>query len=287
MTLSVPTAPQSAPLPKLGIVAGAGLLPGMIRSVCLQQGREIFVLAVEGTTDPAAVEGVPHIWMKMGEIAHALDRLKEQNLGELVMAGHLPRPSLTTLKPSLATTRLLARVGAAFFSGDDALLSTITRIFEEENIRVVGADEILTDLIAPAGPIGRHLPDRHAQADIRVGVEAAHILGQLDIGQAVLVQQGRILGVEAAEGTDELIHRCKPYIEANEKGGVLVKAKKPGQERRVDLPAIGPNTIRLAAEAGLAGIAIQAGGALVIDRKAVADIANAAGIFVIGFSRDI
>lgn len=278
-------ATDSAPS-KLGIVAGSGVLPGMIRSVCLQQGRELFALAIEGATDPAAVEGIPHTWMKIGEIAHALDRFKEAGIGEIVMAGHLPRPSLGSLKPSLATTRLLARVGAAFFSGDDALLSTITRIFEEENIRVIGADEILTDLIAPTGPVGRHLPDRHAQADIRVGVEAAHILGQLDIGQAVLVQQGRILGVEAAEGTDELIHRCKAYIEPDEKGGVLVKAKKPGQERRVDLPAIGPNTIRLAAEAGLAGIAVEAGGALVIDRKAVADIANEAGIFVIGFSRD-
>ena len=281
-----PVETPPAPLPRLGVIAGSGALPLMLRSVCLEQGREIFILAIEGATEPAATEGVPHAWMRMGEIAHALELLKDQGIGELVMAGRLPRPSLTQLKPSLTTTKLLARLGAAFFSGDDALLSTITAIFEEENIRVVGADEILHDLVATTGPLSRALPDRHAQGDIRVGVEVAHALGALDIGQAVIVQQGRVLGVEAAEGTDELIRRCGAYIDRESKGGVLIKAKKPTQDRRVDLPAIGVDTIELAASAGLAGIAIEAGGALVIDRRAVTECANHHGMFVLGFTRD-
>lgn len=100
--------------PKLGIIAGSGMIPGMIRSVCLQQQRDLFIVAIEDAVDPAVVEGVPHVWMKVGELAHALDRLKDEGVGEVVMAGRIPRPSLTGLKPSLTTTRLLARVGAAF-----------------------------------------------------------------------------------------------------------------------------------------------------------------------------
>jgi DUF1009 family protein len=274
------------PLPRLGVIAGAGELPLMLRNICREQGRPIFVIAIQNATDPAAVADIPHVWMQMGEIAHALEVMKEANVEEVVMAGRLPRPSITSLKPSLTTTRMLARLGAAFFSGDDALLSTITRIFEEENIRVVGTDEILHELLTPAGPLTRLLPDRHAQADIRVGVEAAHTLGALDIGQGVIVQNGRVLAVEAAEGTDEMLRRTAQYIDETSKGGVLVKAKKPSQERRVDLPAIGIRTIELAAEIGLAGIALEADGTLVIDRRAVVDAANKAGIFIIGFSRE-
>ena len=279
------TAGQVA-LPRLGVIAGEGALPLMLRQVCLEQQRDIFILALEGAADARVTEGVPHAWMKVGEIAHAIEVLKRQDVQEVVMAGRIPRPAITSLKPSLTTTRMLARLGAAFFNGDDALLSTITGIFEEDGIRVVGADEILKDLIAPAGPLSRLLPDRHAQADIRVGVDAAHLLGQLDVGQAVIVQHGRILGLEAAEGTDELIRRTARYIERDSKGGVLVKAKKPAQDRRVDLPAIGVQTIELAAAAGLAGIAIEAGGALVIDRRSVIESANSHGLFVLGFSRE-
>jgi DUF1009 family protein len=147
---------------------------------------------------------------------------------------------------------------------------------------VVGADDILgADDLMPLGLLGRHRPDDEAKADIEHGMRVAHALGAVDIGQAVIVQQGLVLGVEAAEGTDELLRRCAA-LRRDGPGGVLVKMAKPGQERRADRPTIGPRTVALAAASGLRGIAAEAGMALVIDRAELVRVADQAGFFLIG-----
>src|SRR5262249_32212699 len=166
--------------------------------------------------------------------------------------------------------------------GDDGLLSAIVKELEREGFRVLGADDVLgAEDLMPIGPLGRHAPDADAKADIEHGLRVARALGELDIGQAVIMQQGFVLGVEAAEGTDELVRRCTA-LRREALGGVLVKISKPGQERRADRPTIGPQTVALAAASGLQGIAAEAGMTLVMDRAELIRVADEAGLFIIG-----
>lgn len=275
--------PVYEPAP-IGIIAGSGDLPVQLITSCKQQGRDMFVVAFEDQTSPEAVENVPHIWIKLGNIGKALDALRNARARDLVLAGRIGRPKLSSLQPDLATAKLLKHLGTTLFSGDNALFSAIVAFLEQEGFHVLGVDDVLRDVVAPEGPLGRVLPTKQAQADIAHGVRVAHAIGAHDIGQAVIIKNGLILGVEAAEGTDALIERCAE-LAGEEKGGVLIKAKKPLQERRVDLPTIGVRTVENVARAGFEGIAIEAGGSLIIDRKAVAQRADALGIFVIGFTR--
>ena len=175
---------------------------------------------------------------------------------------------------------------ARVWGRDDALLSLIVNELEDEGFRVVGADDVLGDLLVEAGPLGRLVPTPQAAADIDIGVKVIAALGALDIAQAVVIQHGRVLGIEAAEGTDALIDRCAALQSSEWPGAVLVKLRKPGQERRVDLPAIGAPTIARAADAGFVGIAIESAGTLVMDRGAVISSADQRGLFVIAISPD-
>ena len=165
--------------------------------------------------------------------------------------------------------------------GDDGLLSAIVDELEKEGFRVLGADQLLDAEPVREGPLGKISPDPQSEADIAHGMHVARAIGALDIGQAVVVQQGLVLGVEAIEGTDELLLRCGA-LRREGPGGVLVKVEKPGQERRADRPTIGPRTAALAAEAGLSGIAIEAETTIVLDRDEVIRIADRAGLFVVG-----
>lgn len=275
---------QDETLPTLGILAGGGDLPQRLIDACREQGRPYFILGFEGAVDSTILEDQPHARVRIGAIGESLHHLHEAGVKELVMAGHVKRPSIASLRPDGTGAKLLARLGKSFFSGDNSLLTAVVEYLEEEGFRVIGADDVLHKLLAPQGLIGRIAPTKEAQRDIETGVKIAHAIGELDIGQAVVVQQGYVLGVEAAEGTDGLIARCGELKRNIPYGGVLVKVKKPTQERRVDLPTIGIETVRMVAQAGLSGIAIEAGGALVLDRQAVALKADALGIFIIGFT---
>ncbi|MGQ9371398.1 LpxI family protein [Azospirillum sp. A39] len=271
---------MSTPLPKLGILAGGGVLPARLAAAVRGSGREVFVVAFEGHTDAATVRGVPHLWSRFGAAGSIIARLHAEGVGDLVFAGPVRRPSLGELLPDWRTARFLARVGSRAF-GDDGLLRAVTRELEEEGFRVIGLHEILGDLLTPRGPLGARLPDEAARRDIVRGVEVARGLGALDVGQGCIVQHGIVLAVEAIEGTDAMIERAGPLHRSGQ-GGVLVKMRKPQQDRRLDLPTIGTATVENAAAAGLAGIAVEAGGSLVVDRAAVAAAADRLGLFVVG-----
>ena len=261
--------------PKLGILAGGGELPSKLIQICRSTGRDVFVVALHGHADLAALDGVDHAEIRLGAAGDILDRLKAEHAEELVMAGSVRRPSLAELKPDARGARILARVGYAAL-GDNSLLSALAKVLEREGFRVVGPDDIVTDLLATEGVYGRIAPDDPAHADIEIAAAAARAIGVDDIGQGAIVRDGVVVGTEDAAGTDALIARCAG------KGGVLVKVKKPGQDRRLDMPTIGEATVRNAAAAGLAGIAIEAGNALVIGRDRVIEAADAAGLFVVG-----
>jgi UDP-2,3-diacylglucosamine hydrolase len=268
---------------RLGIVAGAGALPRRLVQACRDAGRDVFVLALEGAAEPETVLDVPHAWCRMGAAARGLKLLHENGCKELVLAGGVRRPSLAALRPDWRAARLFARVGYRAL-GDDGLLSAVVAEFEREGFHVIGADQILRTSLAPEGPLGQIRPDMQAAADIAQGEGIARALGVLDIGQAVVVQQGLVLGVEAIEGTDELIRRCAG-LRREGPGGVLVKVEKPGQEQRADRPTIGPQTVAVAAAAGLRGIAVEAGATIVVDRDEVAAAGDRAGLFVVGIRR--
>ena len=269
------------PAAPLGIIAGSGGLPRRLIESCRATGREVFVLALEGEAEPETVSNVAHAWCRIGAAAKGLKLLRDNGVVDLVIAGGVRRPSLSAIRPDWRATKFFAKVGYRLL-GDDGLLSAIAKELEIEGFRLIGAHELLDErAAAPEGPLGRVNPNTDAMTDIARGIAIARAIGALDIGQAVVVQQGLVLGVEAIEGTDALLRRCTG-LRREGPGGVLVKIEKPGQETRIDRPTVGPQTVRLAAEAGLAGIAVEAGSTLMIDRDRVVREADAAGLFVIG-----
>ncbi len=269
--------------PRLGIIAGRGELPARLLRSSLDAQRPVFVLGLIGQTDPGLVDGVPHRWVKLGALSTAMAALHEAGVEEVVFAGGVRRPSLLRLGLDARAARLLARFGRAAL-GDDRLLRILVEELEGEGFRVVGADSLLDDLLVhEEGPLGRYSPDETALRDIGIGSLVARRLGELDVGQAVIVQQGIVIGVEGVEGTDALIDRCRS-LQREGPGGVLVKLKKPSQERRVDLPTVGCQTIERAVAAGLRGIAIERGGTLVMEREAMIASADRAGLFVVSLA---
>jgi hypothetical protein len=200
---------------------------------------------------------------------------------QLVLTGRARRPSVAALRPDPVGVRVVARIGAGFLLGDDGLLRAVARVLEEEGFEVVSPQSVLAGLLPPSGLLGRAAPpDEATRADIRRGIAVCRALGGADVGQAVVVQQGLVLGVEAIEGTDALLARCGT-LRREGRGGVLVKLAKPGQDRRLDLPAVGPDTVRNAAGAGLAGIAFEAGATVLLDRERTVAAADAAGLFLL------
>ena len=220
----------------------------------------------------------------MGEAGKAISYFKKNEVRQIVMIGGVRRPALLQLRPDWWTTKFLIKIGFKAF-GDDNLLSAVIKGVEAEGFQFIGIHEVMPDLLANEGTWGKVEPDELALADIRQGIKIALGLGALDVGQSVVVQQGIVLGVEAVEGTDALIKRCKD-LKREGVGGVLVKTKKPRQEKRADLPTIGVQTVVNVYDAGLRGIAIQAGNALVADREAVVAKANELGIFIVGVKCD-
>jgi DUF1009 family protein len=268
----------------LGILAGGGTLPRQVAEAAAAQGRPVFLVAFEGQHAPETVANFPHVVLPIAKAGQILKALKTAGVVDLVMAGGVRRPSLPELGLDWRGVQLFAKIGVKAL-GDDGLLGAIGKELEREGFRLVGPGDILKNGTTEAGLLGRHAPDAQAEADIAHGIAVAKALGALDIGQAVIVQQGLVLGVEAIEGTDALILRAGP-LRRDGPGGVLVKIAKPQQDRRIDLPTIGPATVEQAKAAGLRGIAIQAGNTLVLDRDALIRVADSAGLFVIAMDID-
>jgi len=276
---------------RLGIVAGAGQLPFAIAQTAEATGRAVFVLAIEGIADAPGLDKFPHASCSLGELGKAVRLLKEAGCDELTFAGKVARPEFSKLKFDARGALALPRVIAAALKGDDALLRAVLSVFESEGLCVIGSDEAARDLIVLKGPVGTVEPAEEDQAEIAHGMRVVSALGALDIGQAAVVCRGLVLAVEAAEGTDAMLMRVAA-LPATLRGthearkGVLVKAAKPNQERRVDLPVIGVQTVELAASAGLRGIAVEAGAALIVNQLGVARAADRLGLFVCGVAPD-
>ena len=265
----------------LGILAGGGPFPGQVAEAAKAGGRDVFIIGFEDFAEPAVIGAYPHAMVRLGAAGRMLGLLRAKGCRDLVLVGPVRRPSLLDLRPDAEGARILARIGRSAFSGDDGLLAAVVRVLAEEGFRIVGAHEVLTSALGPSGQAGRIAPDLRALADIERGIQVVRALGAADVGQACVVQDGCVLAVEAIEGTDRMIARAAELRRPGP-GGVLVKLVKPGQDRRADLPTIGPRTVEAAAAAGLRGVAFEAGGTLVMDLGACVAAADAAGVFLLG-----
>ena len=270
---------------KLGVIAGSGALPVRIAAACRARGDAFHIICLRGSAD-ASLRGLPGDECAMGEVGKILRLLKAQECDAVVFAGLVKRPDFRSLKVDWRGAALLPRLVAAAAKGDGPILNVLVETVEAEGLMVIGAEEATDDLAAPAGALGAVAPGEDNIRDIKKAAAVINALGAFDVGQGAVVANGFVLAVEAAEGTDAMLERCQTLdaqARRDARAGVLVKRPKPGQELRIDLPAIGPETVRRASAAGLAGIAVEAGVALIIDRDEVIALADEAGIFVYGF----
>lgn len=270
----------------LGIIAGGGRLPVALAEAVQASGRPVYVVGLKGFADPA-IETFPHGYFRIGHVARVMGELRRQGCRDMVMVGQVRRLRLSQIGLDLGLLRAIPIALRTGRRGDDAAIGLITATFERAGFRVLAPSEVAPQLIAPLGPFGRLDADDEAKASIRLGFELLAAMGPFDVGQAVVLHRRRILAVEGAEGTDDMVRRIGTLRESGRfavsgRAGVLVKAPKPQQELRNDMPVIGLQTVRMAAEVGLVGIAVAAGGVLVTDIADVVAEADAAGLFLIG-----
>ncbi|MGX1788967.1 LpxI family protein [Bosea sp. NPDC055332] len=272
---------------RVAVLAGRGDYPLRVASAATAQGAIVYVAVLAGAGDPADYTAYDAREYRLGQLGRFLDEIKRREIDEIVMVGALPRPSFGSLAPELSTLKYLPHFARAFQGGDDHLLRGVVSFFEGQGLRVLGPADIAPDLVAPNGALGRQKPSAVAREAIATGFNLLAALSPFDIGQAAIIADHRVVAIEAAEGTDAMIERVAGLVQAGRlkpgKGdGVLIKAPKLGQDLRVDMPAIGPDTVARVAAAGLAGIAVKAGSVLIGDRERLATLADASGLFIEG-----
>ncbi|MFG1422501.1 LpxI family protein [Roseixanthobacter liquoris] len=270
----------------LAIVAGGGAFPAAVAEAVRAQGRDVLLLLMKGFADPA-LERYPHHWFRLGSLGSVSAVARARGVRDVVMVGTLTRPRLSDLGLDWTTIRLLPRIARLLRGGDNHLLSGVLGLVAEQGFHLIGAHEAVPGLLLPEGVLGHVQPSAEQQADITLGLSVVRTLGPFDVGQGVIVVNGFVAAVEAAEGTDAVLARYEALRTSGRlrfpmRAGVLVKAPKPDQDRRVDLPSLGPATVTCAAKAGLAGIAFEAGGVIVPDPQELIRAADAAGLFVLG-----
>jgi DUF1009 family protein len=273
----------------VGVIAGGGAMPFAVADSLQARGIAPVLFALRGACDSDRVAGFRHHWISVGQLGRATRLFRSEGCRDLIFIGSLVRPALSEIRLDWGTLRVLGKVITAFRGGDDHLLSGVGRILEQDGFRMVGIRDVAPDLLMPEGGITRAVPNASARADIGKGRDVLGALGPFDIGQAAVVIEGHVVAVEDIEGTDGLLARVARLradgrIRAKAGRGVLVKAPKSGQDPRFDLPTVGPRTVAGAAEAGLAGIAIAAGNALVVEPQAMIEKADQAGLFIEGIS---
>jgi len=270
----------------LGIIAGRGSLPCVLAEAASARGLPFHIVGIRGEAEDE-IERFPHTWVKWGEVGKMLHTLDQNGCGDIVIIGGVNRPDFSNFRLDSGALKTLPFILSLGKGGDDNVLSRVVRFFEQKGYRVHGAGDIAPELLAEEGVLGSRTPSAEDEDDIELALRVIDALGRLDVGQAAVVIKGYVIAVEAAEGTDAMLTRCAELRETGRTGrrsraGVLVKAPKPGQEERVDLPTIGPDTVAKSAAAGLAGIAVAAGHVLIAERDATIAAADRDGLFLLG-----
>jgi DUF1009 family protein len=279
----VVAAPQDGPL---AMICGGGSLPMAVADLVRARGREVVLFPLVGAAEGLPVERYRHHWIYIGQISKFMRLARAAGCRDVVFIGAVIRPSPWHTRFQLRDLLLLPRALKAFRGGDDHLLSGMARLLEDEGFTLRGAHEVAPQILAPEGVMGAAQPGEADRADTAFGMAYLDAASPYDIGQAVVVANRHILAVEAVEGTDQMLTRVAELRSNGRiraaKGGVLVKAPKRGQDRRFDLPSIGPQTVEGAARAGLAGIAVVGGATVVAEADRLVANADRAGIFILG-----
>ena len=277
-----------APGSRVGIIAGGGSLPVEIARALERQGKSPFVVLAAGEVDRVSdFDAYEQTTLMLEDVGSLLPTLKRHHITHLVTAGHITRrPKLSAMRLNLGLLAWVPTLLVGATRGDDTVLKLFVRRIERSGIKVVGAHEIVPELVAIEGSLTKTAPRKSDWRDIEAAYAAAKAIGALDIGQAAVAIGGRAIALEGIEGTDGLLERTRQLRDhgrlAGRTRGVLVKCAKPGQELRADLPSIGPQTVEAAHAAGLAGIAVEAGRSLILEGPATIARANALGLFLIG-----
>ena len=264
----------------LCVIAGGGILPRKIADNFDSSGNRIFFLAFRNVTDPEVVAGRHHEWLELGEVQKAIDAMHRNNVDKVVMAGPIQRPALSSLALDTRALKMLAKGGLKIF-GDDGLLSLVANEIEEEGIKVIGIEQILSGVLTKEGLLAGPAPTKISWDDIKRGLQVLNSLGPCDVGQSIAVQEGIVLAIEAIEGTDQMIERAGS-LQRNVSGPILIKISKANQDKRVDLPTAGPETVNNAIRSGFQGLALEANNSLLLDKDRVIKIAEKNSFFVIG-----
>jgi DUF1009 family protein len=271
----------------LGIISGGGALPFAIADSVIGRGRPVVLFALNGVTDAARVTGYRHRWVKVGQGGKLIREMRAEGCRDIVFIGNLVRPPIWKVGLGFDTLKMLPTIISIFRGGDDHLLRGMSRIADQYGFRVVAAHEVAPEILMPEGRLTRRQPSDADIADAMLGFELLRSIGRFDVGQAAVVANRRVLAIEGVEGTDTMLGRIAELrrsgrVHSAVGTGVMIKAPKPQQDRRFDLPAIGPRTIEAAKTAGLAGIAVVAGETVAAELQKMVETADAAGLFVAG-----
>jgi DUF1009 family protein len=269
----------------LAIICGGGTLPFAVADAVTKHGRRVVLFAIRGWADATRVAAYPHYWAAVGQFGTFCRLARREGCRDVVFIGSMVRPAIWQIRPDFKTLRLLPRIFGMFRGGDDHLLKGVAAVFEEHGFRLVGAHAVAPEILMPEGALGHERPNDRDRADIAKGLALLNAASPFDVGQAVVVADARVLAIEAAEGTDRMLARIAELRQSGRIAsgrGVLVKAAKRNQDRRLDLPSIGPQTVEGAAQAGLAGIAVVAGSTIVAEPAQIGATADRAGLFVLG-----
>ena len=271
---------------KVGLIAGDGSFPLEVAKSISQKNKEIFIIAIKGSASKD-IERYPHLWIRIGQIGKAIRALKENNCKELILIGGVKKPNVWLLRPDFGALKLFFKLIILPIKGDASILKALLNFLEKDNnFKVVGAEKYISYLLMSKGLIAGEKINEQANIDIDIAVENCKNIGSKDIGQACVVVNGQIIASEDSSGTDKMLRGIISKEIRFHNEGVLVKLAKPIQDRRVDLPAIGIQTIKLAKEIGLCGIAIEEKSSFISNKERVIKFANKNNIFIFGLSNE-
>ncbi|WP_176083046.1 UDP-2,3-diacylglucosamine diphosphatase LpxI [Martelella sp. HB161492] len=272
----------------VAIIAGNGRLPHLVAKAARDRGFSLLIVQLAGENSLPWDGYDDLIEVDLGAFSAVVGALKARGVRKIVLSGGVRRrPELRSLRPTLRLIFSLPSILADLRGGgDDRVLRMVISLFERHGFEVVAAQDLADDLLVTSGVLGRYAPDSTALSDIKVAADAAHALGALDIGQGAVAIGGRVVAVEGPEGTDEMLARVAGMRQTRRisptRPGVLVKMCKPSQDMRADLPSIGVDTVRRLQDAGLNGVAVEAGKAFILDRGETIAAADQAGLFIYG-----
>ncbi|MBO6825662.1 MAG: UDP-2,3-diacylglucosamine diphosphatase LpxI [Sneathiella sp.] len=264
---------------KIGIIAGQGDLPLKLARSLKSKGVAFHFLLVANEADEIAFADYSYDVIPIAKVGRFLKALKQSNCTAVTLAGPVSRPNFKNLIPDMEGAKLIAKIGGALSKGDDGLLSAVTDYIEGKGFQIIGAHELEGNLTASSGVLGTIQPTASHRQDIEKGAEICREIGRLDIGQAVVIRDGYILAVEAAEGTKNLIRRAGEFA-WQEPAGLLVKLPKPGQNLKADMPTVGLETLAQIKAANLSGLVVEAEKTLILDKGAFIKQADELGLFI-------